>query len=131
MMRFFQHKAHELGTVVPLTLWHHEEKPKTSASAARTPNTVASTKAMAVHYDGDVKARRHRQPSTSRGNAVKVQCPPRFKLFTAIAHGTARHRLHAVRVERATSPRTCRCRYTRERLERRYVNNLSATATDA
>jgi alpha-ketoglutarate-dependent taurine dioxygenase len=79
----FQHKAHELGTVVPWT-YSIMEKVKDARRRTKDANIVASNEAMAMHYDGTFKFVAT-STTNAASNEVRVQCPPKFQFFTAIA----------------------------------------------
>jgi alpha-ketoglutarate-dependent taurine dioxygenase len=79
--KVFQSKAYELGEVVP---WSYGimQKVKDSGRRDKMANNVVSNEAMPMHFDGIFK---FVTTTDEHGNEVKVQKPPKFQYFTAIA----------------------------------------------
>ncbi|KAH8585511.1 Pyoverdine/dityrosine biosynthesis protein-domain-containing protein [Bisporella sp. PMI_857] len=75
-------KAHEAGKVLPWT-FGIIQKVKDAGVDTKMGNNVTSNEGMPMHFDGMFKFEERINPAT--GQSVKVQVPPGFQFFTALA----------------------------------------------
>jgi alpha-ketoglutarate-dependent taurine dioxygenase len=78
----YTEKAHEAGKVLPWT-FGIIQKVKDAGVNTKMGNNVTSNEGMPMHFDGMFKFEEHTDPAT--GEIIKVQVPPGYQLFTALA----------------------------------------------